>query len=208
MYKRGTENVRQLKVGVGPNYTNIDKFGTITFNGNSTTFDDVRGDALTLRQSGAGVSPNVTESTVDFTTGANLSDYMYFNVQIPHKWKIGSTVFPHIHWIQSQDTIPNLLIQYRWQINGGAKTTGWTNYKCNVPAYTYLSGNLNQICHDGGILAPVGSGLSDEIQIRVLRDNANTSTVFASSDPVAATISIISVDVHFEQDKLGSDNEY
>ena len=192
----------------GGDYSAFEADGTYKANGDATTWDDLNGSALALQQTGPGVSRNAAENTADFTTAANLSDYLFDNYQVRHKWKAGSVVNPHIHWEQAEDNVPNFLIRYRWQRNGQAKTTGWTDYPCNTEVFTYVSGTLNQICHGAGITPPVGYSISDIIEFRVFRDNANTSTVFTGADPYTATVSVTFVDIHIEEDTLGSRTEY
>jgi hypothetical protein len=201
--------VRIGDVAGAVNYSSFEADGTYLAVGTATTFEDMLGDVTQVKTSGTGVSINTTESTIDFTTLANLSDYAMINYQMSHKWKAGSNVFPHIHWEQTSANVPNFLIQYRWQRNGQAKTTAWTNYKCSTNnAFTYVSGTLNQISYGAAITPPANYSISDIIQFRVIRDNANTSTVFAGADPYSGTVSITGVDLHFEQDTLGSRTEY
>lgn len=198
-----------LTVGTATNNVTFATDGTMTLNGTATTFDDVVGPAVSLRQSGPGLSTNVTESTLEFLATSDLSDYVYTNVQLPHKWKVGSVIYPHIHYPQIISSQPNFLIQYRWQKLGGAKVTAWTSLKCNTPTFTYTAGTLNQLVHTAaGITPPTGSAISDVVQFRVLRDNANGSGVFAGADPIAAVVSLDSFDVHVEMDTLGSTSEF
>jgi len=184
--------------------------GSILFFGDETTqWDDLGGDAIDLQQSGPGVSTNLPENQVEFLKTSNLSDYLVKGVQLSHAWKLGSTIYPHIHWHQTTNATPNFLLQYRWQQTGGAKVTAWTGLACNVPAVTYVSGTIHNIAKPAaGIAAPAGADLSDIIQFRILRDNANTSTVFAGADPVNATAAVLSFDVHIEKDSVGSRQEY
>ena len=191
------------------NYSEIEADGTLVFKGNATVFRDLLGDTLSLQQTGSGVSRNVSENTVDFTTGANLSDYMFGNYQVNHDWMAGSAIYPHIHFEQDNNNMPNFLIRYRWQKQGHEKTTVWTDYKCNTPVFTYVSGTLDQIANNTtGITPPVGYGISDIIEFRVFRDNANTSTVFTGADPYTGTVGLTSVDIHIEVDTIGSRTQY
>gem|GEM_PF-3504186 len=190
------------------NYTQFDANGHQTMIGTATVFDDLMGDITQVKVTGTGVSLDTAQSTVDFTTGANLSDYLIINYQLSHKWKLGSNLYPHIHWKQNSNATPNFLIQYRWQRNNQAWTSAWTNLKCNVSVFTYTSGSINQISNSAVITPPANSDLSDIIQFRVLRDNANNSTVFSGSDTYSGDAEITSVDIHFEQDTLGSNSEY
>lgn len=196
------------KFGTAPNYTSFESDGTMVANGNATTFDDLSGSSLVLQQVGPGVSRNSSENTIEFVTTSNLLDYVYDNYQLRHAWKSGTTIYPHIHWEQAQNNIPNFLIRYRWQKNGGTKTTSWSDYKCNTTAFTYVSGTLNQICYGAGISAPVGYGISDVIEMRIFRDNANGSGVFSGADPYTTTVGITFIDIHIESDTLGSRTEY
>lgn len=189
-------------------YSEFEEDGTYKANGNATTWDDLNGSALTLQVQGVGLSLNATESTLEFTTAANLSDYAFANYQNRHRWKAGSVVNPHIHWEQANNNIPNFLIRYRWQRNLNSKTTAWTDYKCTTPVATYVSGTFNQICHGAGITPPAGYNISDVLELRVFRDNANNSGVFTGSDQYTGTVGVTFVDIHIEEDTLGSRTEY
>lgn len=194
--------------GSETDYMEIEADGSINLYGDATMFDDLLGDITQVKSQGSGVSLNNTESSLEYTATANLNDYSVINYQVPHGWKVGSDVFPHLHFWQDNDNAPNFLLRYRWQINSGAKTTSWTDYKCNTLVFEYTSGTLNQIAHGGGITPPEGAGLSDILQIRIFRDTGNTSTVFAGADPYTGAVGITSADVHIEKNRLGSRQEY
>lgn len=197
-------------LGGSGGYSYFEADGTYVAVSGATYWDDLIADVSGVKTTGAGVSVNTTENTLEFVTTANLSDYIYHNFQMAHKWLFGSKVYPHIHWEQVQANTPNWLIQYRWQRNGGTKTTDWTNYKCNTNVFTYLTGTtLNQLStNNTGITPPLGYSISDIIQVRVLRDSTNASTVFAGADTYTVTASLTSVDIHIECDTLGSRTEY
>lgn len=194
--------------GVGSDYAAWDSTGHQTFAGNARPWRDALTDSLLLKQAGTGVSTNATESTVDFITGANLSDWVYCNIQLNHDRDHTSPIYPHIHWLQAQNNVPNFLLEYRWQVLGGAKTTAWTQIKCNTAAFTYTSGTLHQICYAGAVNPPVGTTISDIVQWRIYRDNANTSTKFAGADPYTTTVGILAFDLHLQINSLGSTDEY
>lgn len=197
-----------VKIGSLSNYVQISPNGHITLLGDATVYDDLLGDVTKLKVVGVGITEDTIESAVSFLTSANLSDYLYVNYQLSHTWKPGSNLGPHLHMEQTQINVPNMLIQYRWQINGGLKQTSWTNYKCNTPVFTYISGTLNQIFKGSGIIPPVGYNISDILQIRILRDNNNASGLFAGIDPYTTNILLTSGDIHFEKNDLGSNTEY
>jgi hypothetical protein len=198
------------RIGGETNNTSFDSAGHQTMNGTATVFkDELQSLLLQLKNNPSdNLVVNVAEGTLDYKDSATTADYAVMNVQINHDWKIGSIVYPHLHWFQSQAGVPNWLIQYRWQINGEAKTTSWTNYPLNTQVFTYTSGTIMQISHNSGLTPPEGAGLSDILQLRLIRDSNNTSTEFAGNDPVTGNVSTVNLDVHYEINSIGSDEEY
>jgi hypothetical protein len=194
--------------GGDTHYSEFEADGTYKANGNATTYDDLLGDVTRLQVVGVGIAFDNAENAVKFQTSANLSDYVIANYQIRHRWKAGSSIYPHIHFEQAQNQVPNFLIRSRWQRNGSAKTTTWTDYKCNTLAFTYVSGTLNNIAYGAAITAPSGYSISDIIELRIFRDNGNTSTVFAGADPYTTDVLVTGIDIHIEEDTLGSRTEY
>lgn len=170
---------------------------------------DELGDSLSLRSTGPGVVANVTESVMEFAANAALSDYLYKNLQLNHDRDETSIVGPHIHWFQASSAVPNFLLQYRWQINGGAKVTSWTNLRCNIAVTTYTSGTIHQICETPtDITPPAGSVISDIIQFRIIRDTANSSGVFGGADTYSGVVGVLSFDLHVQINSLGSTSEF
>lgn len=182
--------------------------GTLIFQGDATVYKDELGDIIQLQQTGPGVSINLTEGTVEFTTTSNLSDFVITNVQLNHERLLSASIYPHIHWFQATSASPNFLLQYRWQCNGCPKVTAWTNIRCNNLAFTYTSGTLNQISLTSAIIPPPTTNVSDIVQFKIFRDNANNSGAFTGADPLNATASLTSFDVHFVVDMCGSHTEY
>lgn len=191
------------------NYTKFDMNGFQTMHGNATVFKDCISDALSLQQTGPGLATNSLSGTIDFANNSNLSDFLFTNVQLNHDRRILGTVHPHIHWIQNQNNIPNLLLQYRWHINGGQIDAARHNLSCTNLIFPYISGSMHQICGTlDELTTPVGSNISDIIQLKIYRDNANTSNIFVSADPYVGNVSLLSVDIHYEIDTIGSNEEH
>jgi hypothetical protein len=202
-------NAGDIRLGTNAsNYTKFDSTGHQTMVGTAKPWRDELGDAISLKSIGIGVTANATESVMEFTTLANLNDYLYKNLQLNHDRDETANIYPHIHFFQDNNNAPNFLVRYRWHKNGSAKTTAWSEYKCNTLAFTYVSGTLHQIAHGAGITPPSGSTISDIIQFRIFRDNANTSTVFTGADPYTGTVGMLSYDVHIQLSSIGSTDEY
>jgi len=189
-------------------HTTFSSSGHQSMEGNARPWRDELADALTLEKNGPGISANLTEGVVEFSDASNLDDYALKNLQMNHDKDLSSSIYPHIHFFQDNNNIPNFLLQYRWQIGGGAKTTAWTSIKCNTPVYTYTSGTLNQKVYSSGITPPGGTQLSDIVQFRIIRDNDNDSGLFTGIDTYTGTVGISYFDSHFQLNSIGSDEQY
>lgn len=208
-----------LEVGDDINYTHFDEDGHQTMFGDARPWRDELGDALAIKVQGTGISTDLTESVVNFDFNAAynanpaLADFLYKNVQLNHDKDLSSMVYPHIHWLQAKNYAPHFLLQYRWQINGGLKTTAWTFLKCNALAFPYTIGtSMHQISYSAGIAVPPGSNLSDVIQFRIYRDTTNAALQFVGNCPYNtggnASAGVLSFDCHFMINSLGSNEEY
>ena len=208
------------KFGGIDGYTLFDSTGHQTMVGEARPWRDELGDALSIKVQGAGITTDLDESVVNFDFNAAynvntaLADFLYKNVQLNHDRDLTSSIDPHIHWLQAKDYSPNFLLQYRWQINGGEKTTAWTFLKCNVLTFPYTVGQvIHQISHPSApIVPPAGSHLSDIIQFRIYRDTTNVAAQFTGNCPYNtggnASAGVLSFDLHFMINSIGSNEEY
>lgn len=205
------------EIGVGPfgdvaggDYAEFQSDGSLVLYGEATAFRDEFGPLIgaRLESPASKIVTNAAEGSLTFKDSATLVDYVVTPVQINHDAVTGAVVRPHVHWWQASSNIPNWLLQYRWQVNGTAKTTAWTNVKYVSHAFTYTSGTLNQITGFGALTPPVGAGVSTILQLRLLRDTANASTLFSGADPLTGDVEAVSFDVHIQVDMLGSRGEY
>jgi hypothetical protein len=200
----------QTRFGNATDYVQIDNAGKLLLAGAATVWDDLTTPLIgsKLESPSSHIVTNNAECTIEFKTSCDLTDYLIAVPQMTHKWKMGSSVGPHLHWEQASATMPNWLIQFRWQRQGQAKNATWTSQKYTANAFTYSAGTLNQITAFGTITPPSGYSLSDLVDIRILRDVANTSGLFAGADGLAASAFAKSFDTHVEFDTLGSNDEY
>lgn len=199
-----------IQRGIGPRQAQFAPDGTLKLHNEATSWRDELYALVgqKLESPSADIETDVDEASIVFEDTATLVDYITMSIQINHDWLIGSDIHPHLHWWQTDGAVPNWLIQYRWQINGEVKTTDWTNSPWTEHVSAYSAGTLNQITKFAAISPPVGAGLSDILQVRIIRDTDDDSTEFGDVDPLAGSVSAISFDIHIETDSFGSDGEY
>lgn len=141
-----------------------------------------------------------------------------FIAQMPHKKKFGSPVHPHIHWAQRRDYIPNMLLEYRFYNNGkdagdGSLSETWTKSIITDGAFPYQDeAYLGQISEFPPIDPPENENVSAILEMKLYRDTANASGLFAGACPynTGGNMSVLlkELDLHYQVDQPGSTEEY
>ena len=131
-------------------------------------------------------------------TGAPNVEALDFTAQLPHSYKEGSNIYPHVHWCPTTANAGTVIwyLDYYWQDIGDV-----------IPALTTI--NTGAIASPGAawqhlqagfpIIAGVGFRISSMLMCRVYRDN--------STDTYPDDAGLLEVDFHFEQDSVGSRTE-
>lgn len=192
----------------GGNYSEFEDDGTLEFVGDASVWDDLEGQlfAQRLDTSSGRIDYNFTDITVDFQTNARYPNEPVMSAhQMRHRYKFGTLMYPHLHWIQNQNDVPNWLLAYRVIENGGTvgafALAAWSSL-----AFVYSAGTILQIA-----LFPTIAGVSTisfSIDTKLYRDSANASGLFADTDPYTGVDSAKFFDIHFINDTVGSREEY
>ena len=134
-------------------------------------------------------------------------DEMYFVVQMPHDWKEGSTIYPHVHWVPSQagasgPTVPRWGLQCSW-MNLGETHSGYTvEYGTTTTTSEVLVANRMYITPLGTGLTATGKKISSMLICRIFRDGDN------AADNYAGLAGALEVDFHYEKNSSGSRLQY
>ncbi|NIQ10462.1 MAG: hypothetical protein GWO10_16320 [candidate division Zixibacteria bacterium] len=188
------------------NYLYINSSGHLTLVGDATVWDDLRvpvyqtklggtkdPDFVKVLDDGAG-SQGVFAYLFDKTTEEEL----YFAVQLPHAWKAGSSITPHVHWMPTDTDTGSVVwgIEYSWaSING---TFGNTTLVTKTDA---ADGTADK--HQMAVFSAIsgtGHTASSMIICRVYRKAAD------AADTYNADAALIEVDFHYEVDKIGDNS--
>lgn len=208
-YYENRGGFQDLRVGTPSNYFHVDKNGTVRLVGTATTFEDLRIDGMSTR---VGVTAPTDE--VGFRGDAafysrnfvhNQADEVQFSVQLPHAWKEGSAIHPHVHfspWAANEGAAAAKFIfeYYIANVNG--------TYPASPATFpvtkTWTDSNQWKHLIAGGDSAGIdmtGYTLSSILKVRMYRDNTVTNNL-------ADKVALLYIDIHYEIDALGSDSEY
>lgn len=177
-------------------------------------WDDLRTPGHDVRTSGSsppdmvgGFGGNATLFTLQFD-GVSTLEEVFFDVQLPHTWKQGSVIYPHVHFspvsTNSNDAVSRtvrFVLDYTWanvnDVFGVVSSVEMT--KAFIP-------NASQWQH---LIASNATGIdgsdkriSSVMKCRLYRDPAN------AADTYPQDVALNSFDIHFQVDSMGSVNEY
>ncbi|MEI7503846.1 MAG: hypothetical protein WCJ61_11235 [Paludibacter sp.] len=214
-YWNGTSWTKALTGGNGStNSMNIADDGTVTLSGSATTWNDLVINPSTARNEGNNtpewalfVSPYIYTWKFSPST-VNEVD---FSVQMPHNYKEGSTIYPHVHWSSTSAAGTNRVrwvLYYQW-VNFGDNyvsnsstfvygTELATNDAISLTAYQHTITPMNPSGVVGTGIVGTDKKISSVLMCRLYRDGAN------AADNFSGNAFLLSVDFHYEIDSFGS----
>jgi hypothetical protein len=188
---------RSAVVQVGKtNKVTVDSANAVRMTGNATVWNDLVFSSTQLKTIGVAAKPDFSTTELGLLFPQNdTTENVGIIVQMPHFWKEGSSIYPHIHWIQSSADTATWKIKYR-VYNIGATIPAWTIITNNNHSSPYTSGTIQQLATFPAI-SMSGKTLSCIIDIILYRND----------NILAGDALLKQFDLHIEQDALGSNSE-
>lgn len=191
----------------GGNYLEIDSVtGTLRLVGDATSWDDVR-IAADVVKAGAtapnwkAFGPSGNIQALMFEAGHH--DEAMFQMQLPHQWKVGTNIYPHVHWTPVNTTAGNVVweLEYSWANIGDAfGAPGNMATDATAAGGTAWVHKLTDLKEGGNnYISGAGKTMSSMLMCRIHR-NSN-----AGSDTLNQDVALLEIDFHFEIDSFGSD---
>lgn len=185
----------------------------IFLTGNNTVYDDLQIPGFAVRTSGSSPPDFAANFAGDASLysylfdGGNTMEEVFFDVQMPHCWKEGSTIYPHVHFsptsTNSSDAVSRtvrFVLEYTWS-NVNATFGASVEYEM-TKAFVPNTSLWAHLIASGAGVAATGKTLSSIMKCRLYRDPAN------AGDTYPQDVALLSVDFHCEIDSLGSVTEY
>lgn len=208
-----------LMGGGSTNYTDIGSDGTVSLNGTATTWNDLVVNPNMAKGSGTGtptwelyLAPNI----YSWSMPDAVDDELDFTVQLPHNYKVNSTMYPHVHWAPATAAGTNRVLfelDYYWVNLGDAFTSYSTVSGYNVIGETAGAAPSRSLVANESCITPMpndrtgisgsGKGISSILLCRLRRKGSDSS-----NDTYTGKVFILSIDFHYEIDAFGSSSEY
>jgi hypothetical protein len=210
-------SVGTVKGGDGTNQVSLSKEG-LYLEGTATMWDDLRVPVLSTRVPAIG-GPGFAKwlDNGSGSTGVFLywfsptsEESVYFVAQMPHRWKEGSDIEVHVHWVPKTNALltPTDVcwgLEYTWQsINGtfGNTTIIYGDEQTNGSG-EYMTKDKHYLTELGTITGS-GQTMSSMLVCRLFRD----ATGVGGTDDYGNDAGLMEIDFHHQIDSLGSKEEY
>lgn len=178
--------------------------GEIVLNGTATVFEDLR-IPMTASKLGGSKDPGFTlfrnkagsQGVFCYQFDKVSEEELYFAVQLPHSYKLGSTIYPHAHWgvagSVAGGTTVRWGLEYTWVDIDGTFAEPTIIYTTATDPVTQYKHRLNSFTDIAGTGI---TGVSSMMLCRVFRDVAN--------DNFDGDAALFEIDFHYEIDTMGS----
>jgi len=197
----GETHTGDVRFGSLGNYFHIESDGSFELEGDASMYDDLRVSLAVTRKGILDMPGTFLLHNVFYTYvfNKNNTEDVTFYVQLPHSYKEGSSIYPHVHWFPTTANSGNVV----WKLE-----YSWANYTDIIPASTTITATdaaVAQYRHSiAQFPAIVGTGklISSMLCCRLYRDGGNASDTYGSD------AGILEFDFHYEMNTLGSRQQY
>jgi hypothetical protein len=154
-------------------------------------------DWVQFKDDGAG---SVGVYALAFDGSGTRDEEVFFIAQIPHGWREGSTLRPHVHWSPTDATAGNV----RWVLEYTVASIGGTfgnTSSLTVNAASDQVAGKHQFDALGDITM-AGKTISSILVCRLMREATDAADTYNNQDAI-----LFEVDFHYEVDRPGSRQE-
>jgi hypothetical protein len=135
-----------------------------------------------------------------------VNDEGFFTTQMPHGWKAGTNLWPHVHWSPGPRGNEEIGKTVAWALDYTIASIGGVFYTSRTIAMTGTCTGVDyhhEITSNAGSISMAGIGLSAMMLGRLYR---TTGDSWASTTSGQLPL-LLELDFHYEVDSLGSDEE-
>lgn len=183
---------------------NTATLGDVTVTGSfeleDTFWDDMRFPASAINPPGQASDPDFDTTNGGWLFAAAGTEVIFLAAQMPHAWKEGSTIHPHIHWQKTTSAGGDVLwrLEYKKAPIGEVMDAAFTALDVTTTVTTDNDTANEHLISGFGEITMVGGQLSDMFLMKLSRIGAD------GSDTYGADARLLEFDIHFEIDGFGS----
>ena len=149
-----------------------------------------------------------SQGVFSYLFSASTEEELYFMVQMPHAWKQGTALHPHVHWSPVANGSAGQKVSWglEYSVAEIGPTFGDTTiiYGDTTTPDETLVADRHYLTELSYISMSSVDSVSTMLVCRVFRD----ATGGGGTDDYANDAALLEIDFHYEIDSMGSDSEY
>jgi len=187
-------------------YSHFETDGTLVMEGEATVWDDLRVPASNTKLNPTKSEPAFESFrdglfTFKFDTSNADDESIHFVAQMPHSYKEGTDLHPHVHWSPDSTNTGNVFWSFEYSVANinsvfGASTTDEITVAADGDQYGHQVDPFTDI--DG-----TGLRVSHMILCRLTRRSSSQA-----ADTFTGSACFLEFDFHFQKNTIGSREEY
>ena len=163
-----------------------------------TVWDDLRSPVTAINPPGLGSDPTFDTTNIGYSFANGSLNFLFIILQLPHSYKEGTDIVPHIHWMPSTTNTGTVSwrLEYAW-VNNLETQPGLTT----VDITPTPNGTANKLqLNTFGAISKANAEISSMLTIKLSR--------LGNTDAFTGNAILKEFDVHFQINTLGSRSEY
>lgn len=220
-YYRGTEwhelisanIIDPYQIGGDTNYSTFEEDGTLEFVGDATVYNIFVATLYAAKTGGNAPDWQVFRNNGSGSVGmyiwafdnnnASSEDELNLTIQMPHDYKSGSDIYPHVHWspLTNGTGVVTWGIEYTWA-DYGTVFSVTTIDTSNSESFSNAQ-NTHMLTSLGTITPSTNQDdISSILCVRIFRNSS------ASADTYTGKVALLSFEIHYEANTVGSRSLY
>jgi len=169
-------------------------------------WDDMRFPATAVNPPGLASDPDFDTTNGGWLFDATATELVFLAAQMPHAWKEGSRIRPHVHWQKTTSAAGDVY----WQLD----------YK-KVPIAEVMDASFTTLTVSSTVPGTPDNDLAGEHLISTFGDVSMTENTLSdmflfklsriggnAADTYAADVRLLEFDIHYQLNSLGSGREF
>lgn len=202
----GFYRVRAVSYASGTAVLNLRGFDATIVLDDDGKWDDLRSPASGINPTGPAAPPGIDTNDGTLLFDAAGTEVVSVILQMPHSWKQGSDIKPHVHWTKSTSAAGNVYWRLEYQIASvnGVFPGSWTTLNTTTTSPVASDDNTadRHLISDFGTISMAGYTASCMLKCRVSRIGGDVL------DTYGADAKLLEFDIHYLVDSLGSGGEF
>ena len=169
-------------------------------------WDDLRFPAGAANPPGLASDPAFDTTNGGYLFDATGTEVLFFQAQMPHAWKEGSIIRPHVHWQKTTSAAGDVYWQldYKKAPIGAVMDAAFTTLSVATTVGGTPDNDLagEHLISSFGDVDMSGNELSDMLLIKLSRIGGN------AADTYGADARLLEFDIHYQRDSAGSGREF